>query len=241
MRVTSVALVMFAGLANAKECVVPEVDDRRISGIYAYARCMNEKLEAVEKANAELRKDIERIEASLTRLPGELSNENGRVTRIGGESLTQATFALAVRRREGPASLAIDQDALETLCVGGCTMTLVLEGEALRTGDPASVAAVSTCLLRYSGQTGAWSQAGGCGEPVAGVDGDGKAQGKPGGEIIATLGETCMLADSEAGREVGQADGLLAGDRSAGLFLIAVPASFQGTEAKFRCEMKITR
>lgn len=241
MRWIFAAIAVLAGSADAKDCIVPEVVDRRVTDLVSFAECVNARLAALEQENAGLRKDLAKAEAALTRLPGELFNENGRETRSGGESLVRATFTLTARRREGPASLAIDQKALERLCGGGCTVSLVMEGEALRKGEPASAAAVASCLLRYSVQTGGWSQSGGCGNPVAGVDGDGRPQGRSGGEVIASVGETCILADSEAGRELGKTDGLLTADRSRGLYLIAVPAVFPGTEAKFRCELKLAR
>jgi hypothetical protein len=241
MIAVSLALALGAGAAEAKDCVLPKWDGIRMDELDAFAECVNARMAALEQENAGLRSELEKIRKSLTGLPGEFRNENGRVTRSGGESLVQATFTSAARRREGPAALPVDLKVIEALCETGCTINLVMEGEALRKGDPVSSSAVATCLLRYSGKNGAWSQGGGCGDAVSGVDGDGKPPGKSGGETIASAGAACVLADSEPNRAIGGAEGLLDGDRSRGLFLIAVPALFQGTEARFRCEMKVTR
>jgi hypothetical protein len=239
--VASFAFALASGPANAKDCVLPKSDGIRIDGMVAFSDCVNARMAALENENARLRDELEKVRKSLTGLPGEFVNESGRVTRSGGESLVQATFTTAARRREGPSALPLDLKVIETLCETGCTINLVMEGEALRKGDAASVSDVATCMLRYSGKNGAWSQGGGCGDAVSGVDADGKPPGKSGGEVIATAGAACLLADSEPNRAIGASDGLLDGDRAKGLFLIAVPALFQGTEARFRCEMKITR
>jgi hypothetical protein len=241
MRWMVVAFALAAGAADAKDCVTPRTDGLRLDGLKAFSECVNARMAALEKENAGLREELEKVRKSLTRLPGEFLNESGRVTRSGGESLVQATFLTTARRREGPAALPIDQKVLETLCGSGCNMNLVMEGEALRKGDPGSVSAVATCRLRYSARNGAWSSGGGCGDAVSGVDGDGKPPGKSGGEVIATAGDACILADSEPSRSIGAQDQFLDGDRAKGLYLIAAPAFFLGTEAKFRCELKITR
>ncbi len=72
-------------------------------------------------------------------MPGAFLNDNGKVSRSGGESLVQATFTASARRREGPAALPVDQQVLEGLCGVSRTITLVVEGEALRKSDPSSV------------------------------------------------------------------------------------------------------
>jgi hypothetical protein len=241
MRWSLIVVALAAGTANAKDCAPPTADKLQIEGLRAFSECVNEKIAALETENARLLKELEKIQISLKKTPGEFLNENGSVTRSGGQSLVQATFIATARRREGPAALPIDQEVLESLCAVGCSMNLLIEGEALRKGDPGSVSDVATCLLRYSARTGAWSQGGGCGDAVSGIDGDGKPPGKVGGEVIASSGGACILADSEPSRSFGTENQLLEGDRTKGLYLIAAPAFFLGTEARFRCELKFVR
>jgi hypothetical protein len=241
MRWILVAFVLLAGPAQAKDCEPPKKEGREITGLIGFSKCMIDKVADLERENAELRTELEKIQASLSKFPGELRSENGRVTRTGGENLVQASFTTSARRREAPASLGIDQKALEALCVIGCTVNLVLTAEGLRKEDPGPVSAVATCNFRYTAKSGAWTQGGGCGEPVSGVDGNGKPPGKSGGEVIAVSGGACMLADSEPSRSVDDEGELLGGDRAKGLFLIAAPALWTGKEDRFRCELKLGR
>lgn len=241
MRWSLVLVALAAGAADARDCALPRVDSYQIEGLLAFSDCVNERIAALENENAALRAELESVRVALKRLPGDFLNEGGKVTRSGGQSLVQATFIATARRREGPAALAIDQGVLETLCSVGCSITLVMEGEALRKGDPGSVSEVASCQLRYSAKNGAWSQGGGCGNAVSGIDGDGKPAGKVGGDVIASSGGACILADSQPSRSVGTGDQLLEADRERGLYLIAAPAFFPGTEARFRCELKFVR
>ncbi|MCX7286553.1 MAG: hypothetical protein NTW20_03060 [Rhodobacterales bacterium] len=241
MRWIFVVLALASGAASAKDCEPPKRVNEELSGVIKFSECMIDKVAGLERENAELRKELDKIQTALTKFPGEMRNEDGRVTRSGGENLMQATFITGARRGAGPAALAIDQKALEAICAVGCTVNLVLAAEALRKEDPGSVNTAATCSLRYTAKSGTWSQGGGCGDPVSGVDGDGKPPGKSGGEVIATVGDACVLADSEPGRSVDAAGQLLGADRAKGIYLIAAPALWTGTEARFRCEMKISR
>lgn len=241
MRLLSVLLVLLATTAHARECEAPKQEGGEVRGLRAYVDCMNKAVATLERDNADLKKELEKIQASLSKFPGEFRNEDGRVTRSGGDSLVHATFSTGARRREAAAALGIDQKALEALCAVGCTINLMLSAEGLRKSDPPPVFADATCTLRYTAKSGAWSQGGGCGDAVSGVDGDGKPPGGSGGEIIGSAGEACILADSEPARGVSPDGQLLNADRAKGLYLIAAPALWTGTETRFRCELKLSR
>jgi hypothetical protein len=241
MRWIVIVFALLSSSAGARDCEPPKRVNEELNGVIKFSECMIDKVASLERENAELRKELEKIRSALTKFPGDLRNEDGRVTRTGGENLVQATFITGARRGAGPAALDVDQKAVEALCAVGCTVNLVLAAEGLRKEDPGSVNAAATCSLRYTAKSGAWSQGGGCGDPVSGVDGNGKPPGRSGGEIIAMAGDACMLADSEPGRSVDADGQLLGADRAKGLVLIASPALWTGTEARFRCEMKISR
>jgi hypothetical protein len=241
MRLILVAFALLAGTAAAKDCEPPKRVGEELNGVIKFSECMIDKVAGLERENSDLRKDLEKIQAALKKFPGEIRNEGGRVTRSGGENLVLATFVTDARRGSGPVALEIDQKALEAICAVGCTLNLALAAEGLRKDDPGSVNTAVTCSLRYDAKGGEWSQGGGCGDPVSGIDGDGKPPGESGGEAIAVAGGACVLADSEPARSV-DADGQLLGeDRAKGLFLVAAPTAWTGTEARFRCEMRIAR
>jgi hypothetical protein len=243
MRLILAALALgLSGMAHAQDCQTPRKIGQLYEGVIDFAKCTNARITALERQNAELRDAVAKLQAALSEVPGELKNDAGRITRSGGEALTLATFTAKVRRREGSARLEIDQAAVEKLCQVGCALNLILVPEGLRAGDQVSASAAATCTFVYAAESGAWSQTGGCGDPTSGVDGDGKPAGDPGGDIIATVGGACILADSEPSRSVGAADAeMLNADRTKGLFLIAAPALWTGTEDRFRCELKIGR
>lgn len=241
MRLLSALLVLLATASHARDCEAPKQEVGEVRGLRAYVDCMNKAVATLERDNADLKRELEKIRASLTKFPGEFRNEDGRVTRSGGDSLVSATFSNSARRREAAAAMGIDHKALETLCAVGCTINLVLSAEGLRKSDPPPVFAGATCTLRYAANSGAWTQGGGCGDPVSGVDGDGKPPGGSGGEIIGSAGEACILADSDPGRGVAPDGLLLNADRTKGLYLIAAPALWTGTENRFRCELKLSR
>lgn len=241
MRLALIFSLVLVGPSLAKDCEPPKKEGREISGLIDFSECMIDKVAALERENAALKMDLETIETALSRFPGELRNENGRVTRIGGDNLVLATFSTSARRRETVASVAIDQTALEALCGIGCTINIVLSAEGLRKDDPPPVFADASCTLRYTAKSGAWAQGGGCGEPVTGVDGDGKPPGRSGGEVIATAGGVCILADAEPGRGVAADGQLLGADRAKGLYLIATPALWTETADRFRCDVKFGR
>lgn len=241
---TVLALLLLAsgGISHAGDCQLPRQIGKDYAGVIDFAKCMNERVSALERQNAELREAIAKLQSALSQVPGELQNDGGRITRSGGEALTVATFTTKVRRREGSARLEIDQAVVEKLCERGCALNLVLVPEGLRADDPVEASTAGTCTFVYSTENGAWSQTGGCGDPTSGVDGDGKPAGDPGGDVIATVGGACILADSEPSRSVGAADAqMLNADRARGLFLIAAPNLWTGTEDRFHCELKIGR
>lgn len=241
MRLLPALFCLLATAAQAKDCEIPRFEERKVSGLVAFAECMNERVGRLEEENAKLREELEKTRGSLAEFPGELMNDNGRVTRTGGDNLVQASFATSARKGQAAAGLAIDQQALETMCAVGCTVHLALTAEALRKSDPPPVFADTTCSLRYTAKSGAWAQGGGCGEAASGVDGDGNPPGEAGGEVLATAGGACLLADAEPGRGVTKERQVLGTDRAKGLFLVAAPLMFTGTDARFRCELKIVR
>lgn len=241
MRFLPALILLLASAAQAKDCDIPKNDGRIVTGLADFAKCMNERVGSLEAENARLRQELETTRGSLAKFPGELTNDNGRVSRTGGENLVQARFTNSGRKGQTASGLVVDQVALEQICAAGCTLRLSLTAEALRKSDPPPVFADATCSLRYTAGSGAWAQGGGCGEAVSGVDGDGKPPGKAGGEVVASVGGACILADAEPGRGVAAEGPVLAADRSKGLFLIAAPPLFTGTDARFRCQMTIGR
>jgi hypothetical protein len=241
MRILTFLFVLLAGMAHAEVCEPPREEGTGLKGVPKYAACMNKAVAELQRENAELRETVEQMRDSLADIPGELTNDNGRVTRKGGENLVQATYSNSARKGQTASGLAIDQTALEAMCEVGCSLRLALTGEALRGADPPEVFADATCTLRYTARNGAWAQGGGCGDAVSGVDGDGKPPGKAGGEVLATVGEACILADAEPGRGVAAERQVLGADRVKGLYLIAAPALWKGEAVRFRCEMKIGR
>lgn len=241
MRFLPVFVLLLASAVQAEDCDIPQNDGHVVTGLGAFAKCMNERVGKLEEENARLRQELETTRGSLDEFPGALKNDNGRVSRTGGENLVQASFSNSGRKGQTASGLAVDQAALEQICANGCTVRLALMAEALRKSDPPPVFADATCSLRYTPVSGAWAQGGGCGAAVSGVDGDGKPPGKAGGEVLASVGGACILADAEPGRGVAAEGPVLATDRTKGLFLIAAPALFTGTDARFRCQMTIGR
>jgi hypothetical protein len=239
MRVFPLLLCLLATTAQAKDCESPRMQGRDVIGLKTFSDCMNDRVARLEADNAALREELKTMSDALAEIPGALKNDNGRVTQTGGKNVMQATYTTAARKGQAAAGLPIDQEALETLCAVGCTIHLAMTAETLRKDDPPPVFADATCTLRYTAESGAWSQGGGCGEAVSGVDGDGKPPGGAGGEVLAVSGEACLLADAEPGRGVAEKGQVLAADRAKGLYLIAAPLLFTGTDARFRCEMKI--
>lgn len=241
MRFLPALFCLLATAALAEDCNIPRNDGQNVTGLGAFAKCMNERVAKVEEENARLREELDEMRGSLASFPGELKNDNGRVTRTGGDNLVQASFSTSARKGQAASGLPIDQSALEAMCAVGCTIHLALTAEALRKNDPPPVFADATCSLRYTAKNGAWAQGGGCGEAVSGVDGDGKPPGKAGGEVLAGAGGACLLTDAEPGRGVKEEGQVLGADRAKGLFLVAAPLFFTGPDARFRCEMKIGR
>lgn len=239
MRPLPALLCLFVTAAQAKDCEPPQIQGRNVSGLSAFVDCVNDRIAKLEADNTALRKEMETVRTALAEIPGELKNDSGKVTQRGGTSVMKATFTTAARKGQAASGLPIDQNALESLCAIGCTIHLALTAETLRKEDPPQVFADASCTLRYTAKNGAWAQTGGCGDPVSGVDGDGKPAGQTGGEVLAVAGEACLLADAEPGRGITGTGQVLAADRAKGLYLIAAPLLFKGTNARFRCEMKI--
>jgi hypothetical protein len=241
MRLLVVVLCLAAAATTgeAKDCTSPRMEGRDVVGLKTFSDCVNERVAKLEADNAALRDEMERLRGAQAEIPGALTNDNGKVTQTGGAKVGQASFTTAARKGQTAAGLPIDQTALETLCAVGCTIHLALTAETLRKEDPPPVFADATCTLRYTAQSGAWAQTGGCGEAVSGVDGDGKPPGNTGGDVLAVAGEACLLADAEPGRGLAEKGQVLGTDRAKGLFLIAAPLLFTGSDARFRCEMRI--
>lgn len=241
MRVLSVILILAAGAAQARDCKEPWFENKVLKGMGTYVQCVNERLAALEKEKAQLQDRIDKLDKVMAGLPGEMTQMNGRVTRSGGGALTRASFSLDARARQAAMETDVDQQALELLCGEGCGITLVLTAIGLRDGDPSPIFATGPCPFQYKTKSGSWTRGGTCGEEASGVDGDGSLSDTPGGEVIATAGEACLLADSGPRRSVDPADQALSRDREKGLVLIADPALWTGSEQRFRCDLRITR
>jgi hypothetical protein len=241
LMLTAFFVLAVASNAHARDCNPADAEGQEIRGLRAFSECVIAEINDLKRENIELRREIEEIRKSLTSFPGDFENKNGRVTRLGGERLTQASFSLSSRSREGASGLDIDQKALALICEIGCSITLSLTAQGLRETDTAPVVAVGPCAFRYNLQSGVWALSGACGEPVSGIDGDGAPNDNSGGEVIATAGGACILADSEPSRSVDPETGKLSGDRAKGLFLVAEPALWKGKENRFRCDLKIAR
>jgi hypothetical protein len=242
MRLTLIAFLLLTGAAHAKECKPPKLEDEQISGLRTFAECLIEEVADLKRGQAELRSEIDKLQKTLaTVVPGALTNDNGRVTRTGGENLVEANFSLATRTRQGASALDIDQKALEEICESSCTFTLVLTGIGLRASDPAPVFATGPCVFGYSAGSGVWSRSGACGDTVTGIDGNGTPTAALGGEIIAEAGGGCILADSEPRRDVDPETEALGRDRKRGLFLIADAALWKGDGGRFQCDLRFSR
>jgi hypothetical protein len=241
MRFLVVFLVLAAGNAQARDCKEPYIENKVVKGLGDFVECVNDRLAGVEEESAKQRDRVEKLEKTLAGLPGELTDVNGRVTRLGGGNLTRAGFALDGRAQQAAMGMDVDQKALEEVCGEGCSFTLVLTAIGLREDDVAPVMATGPCTFQYNAKTGAWTRGGACGALAAGVDGDGSPSGVPGGQIIAAAGDACMLADSGPRKSVDPEDQPLSRDRDKGLVLIADPSFWKGSEQRFRCDLRITR
>lgn len=241
MRVLILIGVLLAGAAEARECKPPRVEGTQVFGFREFAECTNAEIADLKKENARLTDVVEKMEKTLAGVPGEMTNTNGRVVRSGGDNLVRAVMSLDGRARQAAMGMNIDQKALEKLCGEGCSLTLVLTGVGLREGDPTPVFVSGPCAFQYKAKSGAWTRGGACGAETSGVDGNGLPTGATGGEIIATAGEACMLADSGPRRPVDPETEALSRDREKGLVLIADPGLWTGSEQRFRCDLSIVR
>jgi hypothetical protein len=241
MRFTVFAFLALTSAAQAHDCKQPRYEDKEIKGLKAFTECVIGTLSDLEQEQARLLDEIKTLKAALAQIPGELVNLNGRKTRRGGDSLAQARFTLSSRSRDGTTSLDIDAATLDELCAVGCSLTLTLTAQGLRAADVAPVFATGPCVFRYSATSGAWTTSTGCGEAATGVDGNGTPAGASGGELIATVGEACRLADSEPRRSVDPEDQPLGRDRKKGIHLIADATLWTGNEERFQCDLKLAR
>lgn len=241
MRLLLVTLILAAGTAQARDCEEPYYEGRILKGVGAYVECVNGRLAELEKEKAELQDKVDKLDKAMAGLPGELTSMNGRVTRSGGGALKRASFSLDARARQAAMEMDVDQKALELLCGEGCSVTLVLTAIGLREDDPTPIFATGPCPFQYKAKSGSWTRRGACGEEATGVDGDGSLSDAPGGDIIVTAGEACLLADSGPRRSVDPEDQPLSRDREKGLVLIADPALWTGSEQRFRCDLRISR
>jgi hypothetical protein len=241
MRVLLVILILAADAAQARDCKEPWWENKVLKGMGTYVECVNARLAELETEKAQLQDQVDRLEKIMAGLPGEMTTLNGRVTRSGGGALMRAGFGLDARARQAAMETEIDQTALEQLCGEGCSLTLVLTAIGLRDGDPTPIFAVGPCAFQYKAKSGAWTRSGACGPEASGVDGDGSLSDAPGGEVIASAGDACLLAESGPRRSVDPEDQPLSRDRDKGLVLIADPARWTGSEQRFRCDLRLTR
>ena len=241
MRMTLIIFFLVCGAAQARACTLPRVDANEIHGLRSFSECLLAEIASLKRDQARLRREVEELQEALADIPGEFRNNNGRVTRLGGQRLVEASFAIDARTREGTAALAIDQAALEDLCAINCTITMSLIAEGLREADPAPAFALGPCAFHYGSENRAWARSGTCGDAISGIDGDGAPTGISGGEIIAEVGSACRLADSDPRLGVDPGARALGRDHAPGLFLIADPSLWEGDEARFRCELTLVR
>ncbi len=241
MRVLLVLLVLVAGTAHAEDCKRPQYENKMIRGLDDFVDCVNKRLAGLETEKAKLQGRVESLEKLISGLPGEMTDTNGRVTRSGGGALVRASISLDARSKQAAMEKRIDQKALEQLCGEGCNVTLSLTAVGLREGDPAPIFAVGPCGFQYKAKSGAWTLGEACGAEASGIDGNGLPSDSPGGELILAAGEACLFADSGPRRSVDPEDQPLSRDRDQGLFLIADPALWTGSEQRFRCDLRITK
>jgi hypothetical protein len=241
MRAVFVTFFLAAGAAQANDCKAPSWENKALKGLDAYVDCVNGKLARLETDNAKLQARVDKLDRILAELPGELTDVNGRVTRSGGGTLMRASYSLDARARQAAMSADVDPKTLEQICEDSCNLTLALTSIGLREGDPTPIFAVGPCAFQYKAKSGTWTRGGACGPEASGVDGDGSLADAPGGAIIVTAGEACVLADSGPRRSVDPEDQPLARDRDKGLVLIANPDLWSGREQRFRCDLRITR
>lgn len=242
MRTLLLSLFLATGAAHAEDCKLPEGKNEELKGVIEFSKCIQKRVNALETENAALRESLEAMQKTLASVPGELVNVNGRETRSGGERLTQASYTMPSRAGTGAAFLAVDDKVAGELCAQGCSVSLQMttEGGTI----PTEPGAIGPCTFRYNAKSGAWSL-NGCGEPVSGVDGNGKPTGEGGGETIAVAGGACILADAEPLRQVDaqapKATETLGRDRGKALYLIADSRLAGAGAGRFRCELKLAR
>lgn len=245
MRVFLILLFLATGAAHAEECKLPAGDNKELTGVVNFSKCIQKRVNALENENAALREDLAAVQKIVADLPGELLNVNGRETRTGGQTLYRATYSLPSRTGTGAAYIAVDDKVAGALCAQGCALMLQMTGDDAL-GSPATKAspAVGPCTFRYSATSGAWSISG-CGEVVSGVDGNGKPTGAGGGERIVSVGGACILADAEPLRQVDatvpEVGETLGRDRGKALFLIADAGQAETSAGRFKCELKLAQ
>jgi hypothetical protein len=245
MRLFLIAFLASSGLwsaaAQARDCRPPEITVREVRGLRDFADCLIAEIADLRRENTRLAGEVTALQKALARIPGEIVNEGGRASRLGGDDLARASFSATARSRAGAVVVGVDPSLLQELCATGCALSLSLSAIGLRTADPAPVVAVGPCTFVYNAASGAWSRSSACGEALAGIDGDGQPTGATGGEVVAEAGAVCLLADSEPSRKPGTPATTFARDSQRGLFLIADPSLWTGTETRFRCDLKLLR
>jgi hypothetical protein len=241
MRLMLIVFLLLSGAAQARDCDPPRVTFDEVLGLRDFSRCLLAEIADLKREQARLLGEIGKLQKRVASVPGEFVNENGRVTLLGGDDLVRASFAVTSRARDGAIALGIDQAVLEELCAKSCTLSLTLTAVGLRQADPAPVFAVGPCVFRYNGASGVWARSDACGKATMGVDGNGRPRGRSGGEVIVAAAEACLLADSEPSRDLEAERQSLGRDLERGLFLIADAAYWDGDEARFRCDLKVSR
>lgn len=212
------------------------IDDRAILQTF---RCLNTEILRLKRDRARLERRLAEFERLTEEIPAEFINLDGEITEDPGRPIRRARFRLTPPSTGRAGALPIDQRVLEELCgaSGGCLLSLTFREFGLRSDRAQSSVPTGPCQFSYSGGSGAWAIAEGCGadDVRSGIDGERGALSGQQGAIIAEVGGACVLAESEMSRSSG--NDTLATDTSRGLFLLSIPSRRPGSVPRFDCAL----
>lgn len=203
-------------------------------------RCLVNRLDRVQRENADLRKRLSEVEALLGELPSTFANIDGVITREEGRAIGRASFILSARSTGGANALPLDQDVLEELCArdGGCALSVGFRSISLFGNELRAAEISGPCQFAYDAESGDWTIGQGCeGGAATGTDGGSRAGADPvEGAVVATSREACLFTESAPARSVGS-DGVFESDHARGMFLVAIPERQPNGISRFQCEL----